>query len=74
MATKMNSLSTLRLLSSNSILLRSFYTFISLKEWRTGKKKERKYSKVKIINVSCKQADKHIDILGRETKQTNQLV
>jgi hypothetical protein len=40
-------------------LIRSFYTFISLKEWRTGKKKKRKYSKVKIINVSYKQADKH---------------
>jgi hypothetical protein len=60
LATKMNSLSALRLLSSNRILLRSFYTFLSLKERRTGKKKERKYSKVNIINVPCIQADKHI--------------
>jgi len=60
MASKMNSLNFLWSFSSNSILLRSFYTLISLKEWRTSKKKESEYSKNKIINVNCKQADKHI--------------
>ena len=60
MATKMNSLSALRLLSSNSILLHSFYTLISLKEWRTSEKKESEYSNDKIINISCNQVDKPI--------------
>ena len=58
MASKINSLSALLLLGSNSILLRSFYTPISLKEWRTGNKKVGEYSNDKIINIFCIHANK----------------
>ena len=61
MASKINLLNSFRSFNSNNILLRSFYTPISLKEWRTGKKKGSEYSNDKVINIFCNHANKHIN-------------
>ncbi len=64
MAAKVNSLSALWLLSSNCILLRSFYTFLSLKELRTAKN----------TNVNAKQLKTYCSAFPRLKEPNNKSI